>query len=52
MKTKAITYQVAMAAGQDAANKRMKAAGRTKWNQGDYAEAARVTSMLLQWIQA
>lgn len=41
------TYKIAIAAGQDAGNRRMKAAGRSKWNRGDYAEAARVTRTLL-----
>ena len=30
------TYGLAMAAGKDAANRRMRAAGRNKWNEGDW----------------
>jgi|HubBroStandDraft_1064217.scaffolds.fasta_scaffold335389_3 hypothetical protein len=31
-----ITYEVAMAAGRDAGNRRMREGGRTAWNQQDY----------------
>ena len=41
-----MTYQLAMAAGTDAANRRMRAAGRTKWNRADYSEAARTFNRL------
>lgn len=34
------SYTLAMSAGRDAANRRMKAAGRTKWNRADYNHAA------------
>lgn len=43
-----ITYKLAMAAGKDAANKQMTAAGRTKWNEADYRLAAHVTADLLE----
>ena len=33
------TYKIAMAAGQDAANRHMKKAGRTAWDESDYAVA-------------
>jgi len=36
------TYKIAMAAGQDAGNRSMRAAGRTSWNEDDYAAAAAV----------
>lgn len=42
-----ITYSLAMAAGRDAANRRMVAAGRTQWNRADYNHAARVVARLL-----
>jgi hypothetical protein len=31
-----MTYKLAHAAGMDAANARMRKAGRTKWNRADY----------------
>jgi hypothetical protein len=31
-----LTYDIAMAAGQDEANRRMRAAGRKKWSRADY----------------
>lgn len=40
-------YKIAMAAGRDAANKRMTAQGRTNWNAADYRFAARLVSKLL-----
>lgn len=42
-----ITYKIAMAAGQDAGNKAMKAAGRTSWNEDDFNVAAELTTRLL-----
>lgn len=36
-----MTYPLAMSAGRDAANRRMRAAGRTKWNRADYNAAVR-----------
>ena len=34
-----LDYRLAMAAAQDAANRRMRAAGREAWDEGDYAVA-------------
>lgn len=31
-----MTYELAMAAARDAANARMRKAGRTRWNRADY----------------
>ena len=31
-----VTYEIAHAASQDAGNKHMRAAGRTKWNEDDW----------------
>lgn len=45
-----ITYKIAMAAGADAANKQMKAAGRNVWNEDDMQEACRVSHMLFPAI--
>lgn len=42
-----ITYKLAMAAGRDAANRRMQARGASKWNKADYNHAAKVVSNLL-----
>lgn len=42
-----VTYKIAMAAGRDAANRRMAAARRTVWNRADYNHAASVVSKLL-----
>ena len=36
-----LTYDLAMAAGRDAANRSMRAAGRSCWNEDDYNVAAR-----------
>jgi hypothetical protein len=36
-----MTYELAMAAGKDAANLRMRKAGRTVWNRADYNESVR-----------
>ena len=40
------TYELAMAAAKDSANRRMLAAGRTKWNRADYNMAARTFDRL------
>jgi hypothetical protein len=40
------TYELAMAAGKDAANARMRKAGRSKWNRADYNEACRTFNRL------
>jgi hypothetical protein len=45
-----ITYKIAMAAGQDAGNKSMHAAGRTAWNEDDWNRAAEVTARLLSTL--
>lgn len=42
-----VTYKIAMAAGRDAGNKSMRAAGRTGWNEDDWNVAAEVTARLL-----
>lgn len=42
-----VTYAIAMAAGKDAANRQMKAEGRTAWNAADFDLAAEVTRKLL-----
>ena len=42
-----MTQQIASAAGQDAANRRMRAAGRTKWNRADYNVAVRTMREIL-----
>jgi hypothetical protein len=43
-----ITYEIAMAAGQDAANRQMKAQGRTEWNEDDWNLAAEVAAKLMR----
>jgi hypothetical protein len=43
-----MTYALAMAAGQDAANRVMRAEGRTVWNEDDYAIAAELTDKILR----
>jgi hypothetical protein len=42
-----MTYQIAHAAGWDAGNRSMRAAGRTKWNEDDWNAAAEVMYRLL-----
>lgn len=46
-----ITYKLAIAAGRDAANRRMQKAGRIAWNRADYNHAARVVARLLGGAQ-
>lgn len=41
------TYAIAMAAGKDAANRRMQAAGRKNWNRADYNHAAAIVTRLI-----
>lgn len=41
------TYKMAMAAGKDAANRRMTSQGRTSWNRADYNHAAAVVEQLI-----
>ncbi len=40
-------YEIAMAAGRDAANRRVRKAGRTRWNLSDWNEACRVFNKLM-----
>lgn len=42
-----LTYEIAMAAGKDAANASARAAGRTKWNHADYRKAVATTDKLM-----
>lgn len=44
-----MTYQLAMAIGQDAANLRMRKAGRTAWNEEDYNAACEAQEKAL-WL--
>lgn len=46
-----VTYALAMAAGRDAATRRMTAAGRTSWNRADYNHAAKVVARLLGQVR-
>ena len=41
------TIKLARAAGQDAANRQMRAEGRTEWNAADYRLAARTMNDLI-----
>lgn len=41
------TYKIAMAAGRDAANRQMRAAGRMAWSAEDFDTAAAVVARLL-----
>ena len=50
MAKQTVTYKIAMAAGQDAGNKSMKAAGRTSWNDDDWNVAAETTARLMALI--
>jgi hypothetical protein len=45
-----MTYHIAMAAGRDAGNRSMKAAGRTKWNEDDWDAAAATTEQIMTLI--
>jgi len=45
------TYELAMAAGQDAANKRMRKANRTAWNRDDYNAAVVEANRLLAIVE-
>ncbi len=40
------TYRIAMAAGQDAGNRSMKAAGRVRWSLADWRIASKVMNKL------
>ena len=46
-----LTYNLAMAAGQDAGNRSMRKAGRTQWNDDDWDAAAAETQRLIRLIQ-
>ena len=46
-----LTYEMAMSAGKDAANRQMRKAGRKKWNKADYNLAARTANKLLSKIK-
>jgi hypothetical protein len=46
-----LTPEMARAAGRDAANVRMRAAGRTAWNRADYNTACRVTAKLMACVE-
>lgn len=43
-----VTYEIAQAAGRDAGNRSMRAAGRTRWNDEDYNAAVAVRDRLLR----
>lgn len=45
-----MTMKLAYAAGCDAANRRMRKAGRKKWNKADYNHAVSVMRRLLKLI--
>lgn len=42
-----VTYQIAMATGRDAADRNMRAHGRSKWNEDDWAVAAALVAELM-----
>ena len=42
-----LTYEIAMSAGKDAANRQMRKAGRKKWNKSDYNLFSRTANKLL-----
>lgn len=41
------TYAIAMAAGHDAGNRHMRAAGRSEWDESDWQAAAEQTARLM-----
>jgi len=41
-----MTYDLAMAASKDAANRQMRSEGRTRWSRKDYALAVRTFNRL------
>lgn len=51
MKPITLTPALAYASGRDAGNASMRAASRTKWNEDDAAQAARVTNRLLYHLE-
>ncbi len=46
-----VTYKIAMAAGKDAGNRSMRAAGRTAWSKEDFNAAAEVTERLMTMVE-
>lgn len=46
-----MTYELAMAAGQDAGNKHMRKADRTFWNKNDYYVATKEARRLLRFLR-
>jgi hypothetical protein len=47
MPRREMTHEIASAAGADAANRRMRADGRDKWDDGDWDEAAATYERLM-----
>ena len=45
------SYQIAMAAGRDAANKQAKSQGRASWNEDDWNLAAQTAAKILSTVQ-
>jgi hypothetical protein len=45
------TYRIAHAAGTDAGNRNMRAAGRTAWSAEDYEVAADTMTRLLELVE-
>ncbi len=43
-----MTYELAMAAGKDLANARMRKSGRVRWTRADYNAACKLTARLLK----
>lgn len=48
--SRSIDHKIAMAAGRDAANKRMRLDGRSVWTAADFEHALKVTTQLLQQV--
>jgi len=47
-----MTYEIAMAVGQDAANQQMRKQGRSEWNLDDWNKAAETAQKLLKLVEA
>lgn len=45
-----MTHKIAMAAGQDAANRNMKRNGRTEWNEEDWNVACETFNKLIALV--
>lgn len=45
-----LTPEIARAAGWDAGNRSMRAAGRTRWNEDDWNAACEVTNRLMAML--